>query len=191
MADLEGFLGFRPNPPLRFQEASRNVQDALKLKYLEGGATPLFHSWGIIVPGKWAQCVRVGVLLLTKFYLLCSEVLTKGGWRPFFFNQFWAEHFRNLHLKIPLQNLPWSHEAALLQIVTYAVGKKGMVQENKGEQRLPLVELWCKHWSFSSWRKGISPDEATLNSEEIKPIALVVIELCLCLKASVSQIVSQ
>ena len=27
-------------------------------------------------------------------------------------------------------------------------------------------------------RKGTSPDEATLNSEEIKPVAIAVIELC-------------
>jgi len=33
------------------------------------------------------------------------------------------------------------------------------------------------HWSCSSWQKDTSWDEATLNSEEIKPIALVVIEL--------------
>jgi len=34
-----------------------------------------------------------------------------------------------------------------------------------------------QHWSCSGWQKGTSPDEATLNSEEIKPTALVVIEL--------------
>ena len=38
------------------------------------------------------------------------------------------------------------------------------------EQRLALVEPWCEHWSYSGWRKGTSRDEATLNSEEIKPI---------------------
>jgi len=50
-----------------------------------------------------------------------------------------------------------------------------------------------KYWSSSGWQKGTSRDEATLNSEEIKPIALVVIELCLCegISQSVSQIVSQ
>jgi len=36
-----------------------------------------------------------------------------------------------------------------------------------------------KHWSCSSWQKGTSLDEATLNSEEIKPVPLAVIELCL------------
>ena len=28
-------------------------------------------------------------------------------------------------------------------------------------------------------RKGTSPDEATLNSEEIKPVAIAIIKLCL------------
>ena len=42
VADLEGFLWFWPKPPLRFQEASRNlVEYTLKLKYLEDSATPL------------------------------------------------------------------------------------------------------------------------------------------------------
>jgi len=31
--------------------------------------------------------------------------------------------------------------------------------------------------SCSGWRKGTSRDEATLNSEEIKPIALAIIKL--------------
>jgi len=35
------FLGFQQKPPLRFQEPSEIlVEDALKLKYLEGSATP-------------------------------------------------------------------------------------------------------------------------------------------------------
>ena len=29
------------------------------------------------------------------------------------------------------------------------------------------------------WRKGTSQDEATLVSEEIKPVAITIIELCL------------
>ena len=29
------------------------------------------------------------------------------------------------------------------------------------------------------WRKGMSQDEATLISEEIKPVAIAIIELCL------------
>ena len=37
-------------------------------------------------------------------------------------------------------------------------------------QTLALVEPWCEHWICSGWRKGTSRDEATLNSEEIKPI---------------------
>ena len=41
----------------------------------------------------------------------------------------------------------------------------------------------------SGWQKDTSRDEATLNSEEIKPIALAVIELRL--SEGISQIVSQ
>ena len=42
-----------------------------------------------------------------------------------------------------------------------------------------MVELCCKHWSCCSWQKGTSLDEATLSSEEIKPLAVTIIELCL------------
>ena len=47
VVDLEGFLGFRPKPPLRFQKPPEDLmEDALKLKLLEGSAMPLFlfHS---------------------------------------------------------------------------------------------------------------------------------------------------
>jgi len=44
------------------------------------------------------------------------------------------------------------------------------------------------YWNCSGWQEGSSQDEATLNSEEIKSIALVVIELCL---QAISQSVSQ
>jgi len=55
--------------------------------------------------------------------------------------------------------------------------------ENKGKP-------WYKHWSCSGWQKGTSRDEVMLNSEEIKPIALAVIEVRLS-EASVSQLVRQ
>jgi len=35
--------------------------------------------------------------------------------------------------------------------------------------------MW--QWSCCGWQKGMSRDEATLNSEEIKPVALATIEL--------------
>ena len=56
--------------------------------------------------------------------------------------------------------------------------------ENKGK-------LWWNHDArcCSGWRKGTSRDKATLISEEIKPITLVVIELRL--SEGISQIVSQ
>ena len=39
------------------------------------------------------------------------------------------------------------------------------------------------------WQKGTSPDEATLNSEEIKPVAIAVVKLCLSegIREAVSQ----
>jgi len=55
--------------------------------------------------------------------------------------------------------------------------EKGL--EYKREQRWTLVEPWCKHWSCCGWRKGTSPDEATLNGEEIKPVAIAIIKLLL------------
>jgi len=75
-------------------------------------------------------------------------------------------------------HLPKSHTEAITsvpQIVTYTVREKGM--EYKGEQRLALVEPWCKQWSCCSWWKGTPPDEAMLNSKEIKPVAIAIIEL--------------
>ena len=40
--------------------------------------------------------------------------------------------------------------------------------------------------------KGVSQDEATLNSKEIKPVAIPIIELCLSgVSNSVSQLVSR
>ena len=47
--------------------------------------------------------------------------------------------------------------------------------ERDGEQRLPLVEPWCTHWSCCSWWKSTSRDKVMLNSEEIEPIAIVII----------------
>jgi len=74
-----------------------------------------------------------------------------------------------------LLSLPWSHGAVLPQIVTYVEWRKES-RTKKNKSKL-LVEPWCEYWSCSGWRKGTSWDEATLNSEEIEPIALVAIEL--------------
>ena len=79
------------------------------------------------------------------------------------------------------------------QIVTFLLKEKGM--ENKGEQRLFLEKPWCEHWSYWGWRKGTSRDEVTFNmySEEIKPVAIAIIELRLPegISQSVNQSVSQ
>jgi len=44
------------------------VKDALKLKFLKGSATPLFHSLATSLPGYTG--VRLAVLILAKFNLL-------------------------------------------------------------------------------------------------------------------------
>jgi len=77
------------------------------------------------------------------------------------------------------------------QIVTYPVREKEM--ECKREQRWALIEPWCKHWSCCGWCKGTSADEVTLNKEEIKPMAIAIIELRLSehISKGVSQSVSQ
>ena len=49
-------------------------------------------------------------------------------------------------------------------------------------------------WSCFGWQKGTSQDEATLSSEEIKPVALASISLCLSegiVNQSIRQSVSQ
>jgi len=53
--------------------------------------------------------------------------------------------------------------------------------------------MMCAHWSCCGWQKGTFQDEAMLNSGEIKPIALAVIELRLSvgISQSDSQLVSQ
>ena len=47
------------------------------------------------------------------------------------------------------------------------------------------------HGSCCGWQKGTFWDEATLNSEEIKPVAVAIITSYACLKASVSQSIIQ
>ena len=68
--------------------------------------------------------------------------------------------------------------------------------ERNGVQRRTNVALEkprCKHWSCCGWQKGMSPDEVMLNSEEIKAVAIVVIELHLSegISKGVSESVSQ
>jgi len=56
----------------------------------------------------------------------------------------------------------------------YAVVKKRM-----GDQRGTKIAPWCKHCSSCGCWKGTSRDEVMLISEEIKSLALAVLELCL------------
>ena len=50
-----------------------------------------------------------------------------------------------------------------------------------------------KHWSCFGWQKSTFPDEATLNSEEIKPGAIAIIKLRLSegISKGVSELVSR
>jgi len=83
-----------------------------------------------------------------------------------------------------------SHTEAIMhlpQIVTYAAGEKGIQRRTKlsfGRTMMQAMELL---------RLAKRPDEATLNSEEIKPVAIAIIKLCLseCISKGVSQSVSQ
>jgi len=52
-----------------------------------------------------------------------------------------------------------------------------------------LVKPSCEYWSCCGWQKGTSLDEATVNSEEIKPVAIAIIELRL--SKGISQSISQ
>ena len=56
-------------------------------------------------------------------------------------------------------------------------------------QRRTKVSLWCMHCMYCGMPKGTSQDEATLNSEKIKPVALAVIKLHL--PEDIRQAVSQ
>ena len=54
-----------------------------------------------------------------------------------------------------------------------------VVKKGIGDQRGTKVTPWYKHCSSCGWWKGTSQDEATLISEEIKPLAPAVLESCL------------
>ena len=51
------------------------------------------------------------------------------------------------------------------------------VSKINGTQRRTKVSPWCVHFMYCGMPKGTSRDEATSNSENIKPEALAVIEL--------------
>ena len=47
----------------------------MRLKFLEGSATPLFVVEVLVFQVIEVNCVRLGVLLLAKLNLLCLEML--------------------------------------------------------------------------------------------------------------------
>jgi len=59
----------------------------------------------------------------------------------------------------------------LPQIITYV----RLWRKNGGTKVAP----WCKHYSCCSWQKGPSRDKVILIIEEIKSVALAILELCL------------
>ena len=60
------------------------MEDALKLKFLKGSATPLFVVEVLVFQVIEGNCVKLGVLLLAKLSLLCLEMLIKAGCDHFF-----------------------------------------------------------------------------------------------------------
>ena len=75
--DLEGFLGFDQNSS-PFIEISENFLN-IKLKYLEGSATPLFIVEVLAFQVVEVNCIRLEGLLLAKLNLLCLEMLIGFG----------------------------------------------------------------------------------------------------------------
>ena len=55
------------------------MEDALKLKFLEGSVMPFFVVKVLVFQVIEVNCVRLGVLLLAKLNLLCLEMLIKAG----------------------------------------------------------------------------------------------------------------
>ena len=55
----------------------------------------------------------------------------------------------------------------------------GLSAKRNGTQMRTKVNPWCVHCMYCGMPKGMFWDEATSNSEKIKPISLAVIELCL------------
>jgi len=72
----------------------------------------------------------------------------------------------------------------LLQIVTYTV-----VEENKENKGIWFCRTMMRALELHRLAKSTPWDKVTLNSEEIKPIGLVDIQLCL--SEGISQIVSR
>ena len=84
---------------------------------------------------------------------------------------------KELHEKclIDLYVLYWSHfVSTAIRHQPYRV-----VKERMGDQRGTKVAPWCKYCSSCGWWKSTSQDEVTLISEEVKSLALAVLELCL------------
>jgi len=66
---------------------------------------------------------------------------------------------------------------SVLQIITYAVREKGV--EHKGEQRGSFGRTMMQALELLRLAIVMSPGKVTLNSEEIDPVAVTIIKLCL------------
>ena len=110
-------------------------------------------------PSYW---YKSGCIALTRcISMLCFASSYSNIWLTF-------QPKNNTRRALLALHLPKSHTEAIrrvTQIVTYVAVEKGM--EYKGEQRRAS---WCKHWSCSDWRKGMSQDEATSNSAKSSPL---------------------
>ena len=74
------------------------------------------------------------------------------------------------------------HHAITNQHLVLSVKRTGMQRRTKASPRY-------MYWMYCSWRKGTPRDEVMPNSEEIMPVALSIVELCLA--GGISQLVSQ
>ena len=97
---------------------------------------------------------------------------------------------RERHKKCPCQHCTYT---SLVPKPQHVYRKSSPSQQWRKEWRTKKnkVELWqmIQVLELLGWRKGTSQDEATLVSEEIKPVAITIIELCLseCISQSVSR----
>ena len=82
-------------------------------------------------------------------------------------------------------NIQTHVQSIVLQIGTLRCQQK----ELKQLQRRTKVTPYCLLCGYCGWRKGMSQEEAMLSSEEIKPVALSIVELCLA--EGIIQLVSQ
>ena len=124
------------------------------------------HSGKYGMFDRWSACLiyqfRVGV----SGVLLCfiSLLVIRTCWTAFQAKN----NVRSTPAGFAL-TLVWhqSHKAHTTNRHLRTKGERNGVQRRT---KVSLIELWCEHWSYCSWRKSTSLDKATLSSEEIKAV---------------------